>query len=114
MTYVFDLVGVSPMIDFFHHEQSQQDKDLNGYPAYLGVQNCSLDLFLSSADEVIEQRQWNRDHAVDALVQYWITNRERVQHWGARLRDAGKHHLVIGRMADVPSLQRELESILKE
>lgn len=114
MTYVFDLIGISPMLDFFHHEQAQQEKSADRYPAYLGVADCALDLFLSSADEVIAQRQWNRDQAVDAMVQYWVNNRERVKHWGDRLRDAGKHHVVIGRVADVEALQLELESILYE
>ncbi len=113
MTYVFDLVGVSPMLDFFHHEQSQEEKDAKRYPAYLGVAGCKLDLFLCSADDVIAQRQWNRDQVVDAMVQYWMNNRDRVRHWGDRLRDAGQHHILIGRMADVRSLQRELESILE-
>jgi hypothetical protein len=112
MKYAFDLVGVSPMVEFFHQEQSlAADKDILR-PAYFGVTGCSLDLFLASMEEAIQERNWDLDEAVDSVVQYWVKNKETVEHWRDRLQVAGNYNLLVGRVADSATLQAEFEVML--
>ena len=117
MQYAFDLVGVAPMVDFFHHEQALvQDRDSESrsliWPAYLGVTGCDLDLFLDSMDDAIRARGWDIDEASQSVIQYWIDNADAIRHWRDRFEQAGEHSLVVGRVADCMALQTEFEAML--
>jgi hypothetical protein len=113
MDYSFDLVGVSPVLSFFDHQQKQQSA-LQAGAAYVGAYQCTLDAFLDSLETVPRYRGWNLDDVVDTVIQFWITNGEKVQHWKSRLDDAGRDSLVVGRVADVESLKTEFEALLGE
>lgn len=112
MNYVFDLVGVAPMVEFFHQEQALAQGDGWRRPAYLGVAGCKLDLFLISLEDAIQERAWDLDQAVDSVVQYWMKNQEAVRHWRDRFEDAGQHNVLVGRVADCATLQAEFEVML--
>lgn len=114
MTFSFDLLGVSPMLDFFHHQQHQSDREQVGGAAYLGTHECKLDSFIRSVEEVTPYRGWNIDEAVDAVIQYWMRNEGHVRHWQERLRDAGQENLLVGRLADVKALRIELEALVAQ
>ncbi|MEB3274575.1 MAG: hypothetical protein ACO4AI_11725 [Prochlorothrix sp.] len=112
MTFSFDLLGVSPMLDFFHHQQNQRNREQSGGAAYVGTHECTLDSFIRSVEEVTPDRGWNIDEAVDAVIQYWMRNEQHVRHWHDRLRDAGQENLLVGRLADVKALRIELEALV--
>ena len=111
MQYAFDLVGVAPMVEFFHEQARSQDGDLL-WPAYLGVTGCDLDLFLESMEDAIQSRGWDIDEASQSVIQYWMDNAEVVRHWRDRFKQAGDYSLVVGRVADCVTLQAEFEAML--
>lgn len=112
MNYTFDLVGVTPKVEFFHQEQALAAEPELLRPAYLAVPGCSLDLVLSSVEEVIQKRSWDLDQAVKSVVQYWLSNKDTVDHWRDRLQAAGNQSLLVGRVADSATLQSEFEVML--
>lgn len=112
MQYAFDLVGVAPMVEFFHHEQAlERDREILR-PAYLGVTGCDLDLFLESMEDAIQVRGWDIDEASQSVIQYWMENAEVIHHWRDRFNQAGDHSLLVGRVADCITLQAEFEAML--
>jgi len=112
MQYAFDLVGVAPMVEFFHHEQARSHHNPTRWPAYLGVAGCDLDLFLESIEDAIHIRGWNIDEASQSIIQYWMENGDAIHHWRDRFQQAGDHSLVVGRVADCITLQTEFEAML--
>lgn len=112
MQYAFDLVGVAPMVEFFHHEQARSQEDEILWPAYLGVTGCDLDLFLESMEDAIQIRGWDIDEASQSVIQYWMDNAEAIRHWRDRFKLAGDYNLVVGRVADCVTLQAEFEAML--
>ncbi|WP_353258858.1 hypothetical protein [Prochlorothrix hollandica] len=93
MAYSFNLLGISPILDFFSHQQNRQGHIAQGGAAYVGTHECKLDTFIRSVEEVSPPRGWNLDQAVDAVIQYWMTNEGYVRHWQQRLQDAGQESL---------------------
>ncbi|TAE53501.1 MAG: hypothetical protein EAZ76_16495 [Nostocales cyanobacterium] len=112
MNYTFDIVGVSPILHFFHHQQENLQKPQIQRVEYLGTQICTLDAFLESVESVPENGNWHLDKVVDTVIEFWLHNAETIQYWKTRLRDAGKDNLLVGRLADIKSLQAEFESLL--
>lgn len=111
MNYTFELLGVSPILTFFNHQQEQNKRD---GAAYVGAYHCTLDAFLASVEPVPRRRGWDMDSVVDTVIQFWVNNADQVRHWRSRLEDAGRENLVVARVADVRSLRHEFESLLKE
>jgi plasmid maintenance system antidote protein VapI len=112
MAYTFEILGVSPILTFFNHQQ----KTLH-YPAKTGVEylacyRCSLDAVIESIEAVAPDRGWQLDTAVDAVMEFWLHNADRISYWKQRLSDAGRQNLLVSRLADFPSLQAEVESLL--
>lgn len=113
MDYTFELLGISPILAFFNHQQEQQAKQQDG-AAYVGAYQCTLDAFLDSLEPVPRHRGWPMDAVVDTVIQFWVNNAEQVRHWRSRLDDAGAQSLVVARVADVTSLRSEFESLLRD
>lgn len=111
MSYVFNLIGISPILEFFQHQQENPPTQTIG-PAYIGTQTCHLDAFISSIETIPKHRGWDLDDVVDAVIHYWMSNEDSIRHWRDRLLDAGDHNLLIGRIANYRSLQTEFESLL--
>lgn len=112
MEYTFELVGVSPILSFFNHQQELQQLVPRRGAEYLGAYRCTLDAFLDSVKAVPPERQWNLDSVVDSVVGFWLNNAEQVHHWNQRLRDAGSENVLVARVADFRALQDEFESLL--
>jgi plasmid maintenance system antidote protein VapI len=113
MAYTFELLGVSPVLDFFNHQQKLSQGEHRSGVEYLGVYNCTLDAFIQSIEKVPPERGWRFDRAVDTVVNFWLSNVETVRHWKQRLDDAGEHNLVVARLGDVRSLQLEFEQLFQ-
>ncbi|WP_413174122.1 hypothetical protein [Anabaena azotica] len=112
MKYAFDIVGVSPVLYFFNHQQQNWQKNQPQGVEYLGTPICTLDAFLESLESVSSSGSWNFDQVVDTVIQFWLNNAESVQYWKARLKDAGKDNVLVARVADIKALQAEFESLL--
>jgi plasmid maintenance system antidote protein VapI len=113
MAYTFELLGVSPVLDFFDHQQQLSQRSHQIEVEYLGVYQCTLDAFIQSIEKVPPDRGWRLDQAVDTVVNFWLSNVEAVRHWKQRLEDAGERNLVVARLGDVRSLQLEFERLFQ-
>jgi plasmid maintenance system antidote protein VapI len=111
MAYTFELLGVSPVLDFFNHQQTRSQRPHQSAVEYLGVYHCTLDAFIQSIETVPPDRGWRLDRAVDTVVLFWLSNVEAVRHWKQRLEDAGEQNLIVARLGDVRSLQAEFEQL---
>jgi plasmid maintenance system antidote protein VapI len=112
MEYTFDIVGVSPVLYFFDHQQQNMQKHQPQRVEYLGTQTCTLDAFLESVESVPATECWNLDQVVDTVIEFWLNNAESIQYWKTRLQDAGRDNLLVARVADMKALQAEFESLL--
>ncbi|CAN1212704.1 hypothetical protein TUMEXPCC7403_21035 [Tumidithrix helvetica PCC 7403] len=114
MEYTFEILGVSPILYFFNHQQEAIQKSTHEGVEYLGAHRCTLDAFIQSAEIVPAQRGWDFDRLVQAIVDFWVNNPERVGLWRERLSDAGGESLVVARVGNLKSLRHELESIFRQ
>jgi plasmid maintenance system antidote protein VapI len=112
MEYSFELVGVSPVLSFFKHQQVLQQRQRTG-AAYLGTYHCTLDALIESVEEMPMRNNWNLDRVVDTVINFWLNNSEKISHWKKRLDDAGADNLLVARVADLDSLKIEFEALLK-
>ncbi|MBD2384125.1 hypothetical protein [Cylindrospermum sp. FACHB-282] len=112
MKYTFDIVGVSPVLYFFNHQQQIRQTPQPQCVEYLGTHICTLDAFLGSVESVTTTWGGNLDQVIETVVQFWLNNSESVNYWKARLIDAGRDNLLVARVADIQGLQAEFESLL--
>ncbi|MBD2677275.1 MULTISPECIES: hypothetical protein [Nostoc] len=112
MKYTFDIVGVSPLLQFFDRQQQSWEQPARQGVEYLGMHTCTLDTFLKSLESVPAQRGWNMDRVVDTVIQFWVNNSDSIRYWKLCLTNAGKDNLLITRLADITALQAEFESLL--
>ncbi|MBD2455887.1 hypothetical protein H6G80_17600 [Nostoc sp. FACHB-87] len=112
MKYTFDIVGVSPVLQFFNHQQQSMEKPQYAGVEYLGTHICTLDAFIATVEPVPAKWGWDVDQVVDTVVKFWVNHSESIQYWKARLSDAGQNNLVVARLADIRALQAEFETLL--
>ncbi|MFM7407856.1 MAG: hypothetical protein ACKO3K_14675 [Cuspidothrix sp.] len=112
MKYSFNLIGVSPVLHFFNHQQQTLTKPQHQGIEYLGTHICTLDAFLASVEPLPIKWGWNLDQVVDTVIEFWLNNAESIEYWKSRLKDAGHDSLLVARVADIKSLSGEFESLL--
>ncbi|MEL7086802.1 MAG: hypothetical protein AAF268_15980 [Cyanobacteria bacterium P01_A01_bin.3] len=112
MRYSFELIGITPILDFFNHQQHKQKQIYGDRAEYIGSYHCSLDRFLSQLQDVPPERQWDMSLLSQAVVDYWIASAHSIQYWQERLSDAGDSCLVVGRVANTQALRGEFEAML--
>lgn len=112
MKYTFEILGISPVLDFFNHQQRLVQETASRGIEYLGTYQCTLDAFLKSVEMVPPKRGWEMDQVVDTVIQFWMNHSDGIRYWKARLSDAGKENLLVARVADIQSLKAEFESLL--
>ncbi|MBW4645585.1 MAG: hypothetical protein KME23_21795 [Goleter apudmare HA4340-LM2] len=112
MEYTFDIVGVSPVVNFFNHQQQSMCELQHQGVEYLGTHACTLDAFLKSVEVVPPKWGWNLDQVVDTVIQFWFNNSESISYWKLRLNDAGKDNLLVARLADIKALKAEFEFLM--
>ncbi|BAB76456.1 hypothetical protein ACN23B_23875 [Anabaena sp. FACHB-709] len=112
MKYTFDIVGVSPVWQFFSHQQ--QIKEQSNHPGieYLGSHKCTLDALIETVEPVPLKWGWNTEQVLDTVVQFWMNNSESICYWKTRLTDGGNENILVARLADITALQAEFESLL--
>lgn len=113
MTYTFEILGVSPVLQFFNHEQEAANSGGNSGVAYLSSYRCTLDALIQSVEVISPKHGWQPDSAIDTVIRFWMRNADTIQYWKQRLDDAGSQNLLVSRMADLRSLRCEFESLLE-
>ncbi|AKG21703.1 hypothetical protein [Calothrix sp. 336/3] len=110
MKYTFDIIGVSPVLQFFHHQQQSKSANIE----YLGIHRCTLDALMTSIDLALPHLSWDIDGVRNTVINFWMDNSESIRYWQARLTDAGNDNLLVTRVAEIQSLQAELETLFKK
>ncbi|MGB3652439.1 MAG: hypothetical protein WBA41_14645 [Rivularia sp. (in: cyanobacteria)] len=113
MKYTFDIVGVSPILHFFTHQQHQENSHSQGVE-YLVSHKCTLDAFLETVEPVPSKWGWNMDEVVDTVIKFWMNNSDSISYWKSRLTDAGNDNILVARVADMKALKSEFNSLLGE
>jgi hypothetical protein len=111
MSYSFDIVGVTPILDFFYYQQ-QVEQNPNRSKAYLGSYQCTLDSFIKSTEMIPEKPDWNWDQVVESIVDFWLHQEETIQTWKQTLDNSHHENLIIARVANVKWLRQEFQSLL--
>ena len=109
MSYTFELLGITPILDFFNHQQTLISDPYSLRAEYLGVHQCKLDRILKELQSVPTERNWDLDTVSQVVVDYWIGRAKTIRYWSDRLEDAGSSCLLIARISDVHSLRHEFE-----
>lgn len=112
MSYSFEILGVSPVLQFFNQQQEIMQQQSRMGVEYLGSHQCTLDAVLSLAETAAPRRGWPVDRVVDTVIQFWLQNADRIHYWKHRLEDAGNQNLLVARLADFQALKAEFELLL--
>lgn len=114
MKYTFEILGISPVLDFFNHQQKFIQNRQSLAIEYLGTYQCTLDVLIESVETISPNLGWELDDVVDTVLQFWMNHSERIRYWKRRLDDAGHENLLVSRVADIKSLKAEFESLLDQ
>lgn len=112
MSYIFDILGVSPLLDFFTQQQKIKEKNAHLDLEYVGSYTCTLDSFLSSVESVSMHKNWHKDKVLDTVINFWMKNGESIEYWTERLQDAGAENLLVARVGDIQGLKHTFESLM--
>jgi hypothetical protein len=110
MSYTFEIVGVSPVWNFFTHQQ-RVEGDPKRSRAYLGSYHCTLDSFIAATDYIPQKPDWDWDAVVKQMVAFWVQHGDRIDHWRTQLHQAEDDSLIVARVANFQTLRQELESL---
>jgi hypothetical protein len=113
MSYTFDIIGVSPVWNFFKHQQQVESTRDRGC-AYIGSYKCTLDSFIQATDWVHEKPDWDWDAVVKEMVGFWVAQGDVIRHWKQEFQQAEADSLIVARVANVMSLRHELEHIFQQ
>ncbi|WP_421654965.1 hypothetical protein [Leptothermofonsia sp. ETS-13] len=112
MEFTFEILGVSPVLQFFNYQQEVLDHKPQTGVAYLGSYKCTLDALLESAETVTPSREWEPEQVVEAVISFWMNNVEAVRHWRQQLENTDGQNILVSRLADLKSLRLEFERLL--
>lgn len=113
MSYNFDIIGISPIWNFFKHQQCVEQSPTRSC-AYLGSYTCTLDGFIEATATVHKKPDWDWDKIISQMISFWIKDGDRVSHWKEELERAEETSLIVGRVANFSSLRSELEHLLDQ
>jgi hypothetical protein len=114
MSYTFDIVGISPVLEFFKNQQEAIHRYSMGGVEYVGTQVFTLDAVIACIEPVPLKWGWNLDEVIKTTVEFWLKNSESIGYWKLRLDDAGSDSLLVARVADIKALQAEFEFLLNK
>jgi ethanolamine utilization protein EutP (predicted NTPase) len=114
MKFTFDIVGVSPVLYFFNHQQNSALTANKPGVEYISTHICTLDAVIKSVEPIPKKWGWDMDEVVGTVIKFWMNNAESVGYWKTRLNDAGNDNLLVARVADVNALQAEFEALLNK
>ncbi|MBL1211045.1 hypothetical protein [Geminocystis sp. GBBB08] len=111
MSYSFDIVGVTPILDFFYYQQ-KLEQNPNRSKTYLGSYQCTLDSFIKSTEMIPLKPDWNWDQVIESIVDFWIHHEETIQRWKLTFDNSSQQNLIVARVANVKWLRQEFQSLL--
>lgn len=118
MNYTFDIVGISPVLQFFQHQfQHQLNNKVNTQATgveYVGSPICTLDALLDSLEPIPSKWGWDSDEIMNTVIGFWMNNSESIRYWKYRLDDAGKDNIIVARLADIHALKQEFELLFDQ
>ncbi|BAZ12749.1 hypothetical protein NIES4071_45820 [Calothrix sp. NIES-4071] len=114
MKYAFNIVGVSPVLHFFNHQQKSLIEAQPKGIEYLGAPTCTLDAFIETVESVPTKESWEMDEVVKTVIDFWMNNSESICYWKSRLVDAGKDNLIVTRVAEIQALQAEFDMLFSK
>ncbi|MEA5465884.1 hypothetical protein [Leptothoe sp. PORK10 BA2] len=113
MSYNFDIVGVSPVWNFFKYQQYVEQSP-NRSCAYLGSYDCTLDGFIKATALIYKKPDWDWDTVVSEMVNFWLNAGDRMSQWKQELAQAEETSLIVGRVANFQRLRSELEGLIAD
>jgi hypothetical protein len=105
--YTFDIVGVSPVLYFFNHQQEQLVQPQKTGVTYVSSYECSLDALIKSVESTTFAPDWAIDDVVQSVLDFWLDGLESVKYWKQRLQDEPEAVVLVSRVADDRSLRNE-------
>jgi hypothetical protein len=112
MPYAFNIVGVSPVADFFLQQTEILHQSQFVGIEYIPSYHCTLDALVASVEAISAHHHWDTFEVVDVVVEYWMQNVNTIRHWKRRLYQAGEGSLIISRIAEFDALRTEFEFLL--
>lgn len=112
--FTFNIVGVTPILDFFTYQQERQQKRNNPGVAYISSPKCSLDAILRTIAHSDLDPTWPTDDVTQTVINFWLSNLDSVKHWQQRLEDSGQETILVSRVANTLALRSELEGLFAE
>jgi hypothetical protein len=114
MSYSFDIIGVSPILQFFDYQQRVEQHPKRS-KAYLGSYCCTLDAFIQATEAIHQRPDWDWDAIVNTIVKFWLSQEDDVRHWKQELEVAeGNSNLIVGRVINYNSLRSEFENLFSD
>lgn len=108
MAFVFEILGIAPVIKLLQEQEiCVREQEIE----YLGVHHCTLDVFVSSVEDISQRRQWQVQPAIDTVVNFWVNNPEKVKYWAHRLDPENWNHLLLARVGKLEGLRTRWEGL---
>jgi hypothetical protein len=111
MSYCFDIVGITPVLDFFYYQQ-KVEQNPHRSKAYLGSYECTLDSFIQSTEMIPQKPNWNWDQVVESIIDFWLHQEMEIEKWKVHFFEAREEILIVGRVANVNLLRRDFDSLM--
>lgn len=111
MSYDFNIIGVSPLLDFFYYQQ-QQEQNPQRSKAYFGSYKCTLDSFIESTQMIPKKPDWNWEQVTETIIDFWLHQEETIAQWKQIFDNSSQENLIIARVANVKWLRQEFQSLL--
>ncbi|MEO0541681.1 MAG: hypothetical protein AAFZ80_12580 [Cyanobacteria bacterium P01_A01_bin.105] len=110
MKYNFDIIGVDSVWNFFQHQQKVEQSPVRSC-AYVGSYECTLDGFIAATNLVHQKPDWDWDAVAAQIVNFWLSDNSSLSRWRQELAQAQETCLIVGRVANVPLLRNEFETL---
>jgi hypothetical protein len=111
MGFAFEILGVSPVLEFFSYEQTLCQQQSAGSVAYVGSYQCTLDALLASVESIGPERSWDLDPVINAVVSFWLKNDQSIRYWKNQLETTTEQSILVSRIANLKTLQLDFEKL---
>jgi hypothetical protein len=110
MSYSFEIVGITPVLAFFNHQQQLASR-CDRSKVYLGSHQCTLDAFIESTNLIPEKPLWDWDEVIETTINFWLLHEADIRYWKQELKQTSEDNLIIARVANIEILRQELEEL---
>ena len=110
MSYNFEIIGITPVLTFFNHQQ-QVASNYDRSKVYLGSYQCTLDAFIESTNLIPQKPLWDWDEVVETTINFWLRHENDIRYWKQELKNSSEDSLLVARVANIEILRNELEQL---